>query len=71
MKIVRALCLLILVPFLLTLSVGVQAQKEERPDFSLMEYKSGERKTFEDILKAKVNVMVVTSTTCGSCIIEL
>jgi thiol-disulfide isomerase/thioredoxin len=71
LKILRTLCLLILVPFLLTLSVGVQAQKEERPDFSLMEYKSGEQKSFKDILKAKVNVMVITSTTCGSCISEL
>ncbi|MDF1535616.1 MAG: TlpA disulfide reductase family protein [bacterium] len=71
MKAVRILCLLILVSFLLTLSIGVQAQEEERPDFSLLEFKSGEQKNFNDILMAKVNILVVTSTTCGSCISEL
>ena len=36
-----------------------------------MEYKSGERHSFKDILTTKVNIMVITSTTCGSCIAEL
>ena len=71
MKTIRKICLFILVSFLLTLSVGVQAQEEDKRDFSLMEYKSREIKNFQDILTTKVNVMVVTSTTCGSCISEL
>ena len=71
MKTIRSICLFILVSFLLTLSVGVQAQEEDKRDFSLMEYKSREIKNFQDILTTKVNVMVVTSTTCGSCISEL
>lgn len=71
MKIIRILCLTFIIPFLLSISVGVQAQEEDPREFSLMEYKSQEKKSFRDILKAKVNVMVVTSTTCGSCISEL
>jgi thiol-disulfide isomerase/thioredoxin len=67
----RTINLLILIAFLLSLSVGVYAQEEENPDFSLMEYYSGERHSFVDILTTKVNIMVVTSTTCGSCIAEL
>jgi thioredoxin-related protein len=67
----RSACLLILIGFLCTLSVGVYAQEEERPDFSLLEYQTGERHTFEDMLTARLNIMVVTSTTCGSCIREL
>ena len=51
--------------------MGVQAQEDDPRDFSLMEYKSRETKSFQDILTTKVNVMVVTSTTCGSCISEL
>jgi thiol-disulfide isomerase/thioredoxin len=71
LKITRTICFALLIPFLLTLSVGVQAQEEDPRDFSLMEYKSRETKSFQDILTTKVNVMVVTSTTCGSCISEL
>jgi thiol-disulfide isomerase/thioredoxin len=71
LKITRTICFALLIPFLLTLSVGVQAQEEDPRDFSLMEYKSREIKNFQDILTTKVNVMVVTSTTCGSCISEL
>jgi thiol-disulfide isomerase/thioredoxin len=67
----RTISLLVLITFLLSLSVGVYAQEEERPDFSLIEYKSQQRQSFKDILTTKVNVMVVTSTTCGSCISEL
>jgi thiol-disulfide isomerase/thioredoxin len=67
----RTINLLVLVTFLLSISVGVYAQEEERPDFSLIEYKSQKRQSFKDILTTKVNVMVVTSTTCGSCISEL
>jgi thiol-disulfide isomerase/thioredoxin len=71
LKVTRTICFALLIPFLLTLSVGVQAQEEDPRDFSLMEYKSREIKNFQDILTTKVNVMVVTSTTCGSCISEL
>ena len=71
MKKIRSINLLVLITFLLSISVGVYAQEEERPDFSLVEYKSGKRHSFEDILKTRVNVLVVTSTTCGSCISEL
>ena len=71
MKTLRTINLLILLAFLLSLSVGVYAQEEEKTDFSLMEYKSGERHSFKDILTTKVNIMVITSTTCGSCIAEL
>jgi len=67
----RTINLLILIAFLLSLSVGVHAQEEKTPEFSLLEYKSGERLSFVDILTTKVNIMVVTSTTCGSCISEL
>jgi len=67
----RTINLLVLITFLLSISVGVYAQDEERPDFSLIEYKSQKRHSFEDILTTKVNIMVVTSTTCGSCISEL
>ena len=71
LKNLRAASLLILIALLCTLSVGVYAQEEERPDFSLLEYQSGERHAFEDILTTRLNIMVVTSTTCGSCIREL
>jgi len=71
LKKLRTVNLLILIAFVLSISVGVYAQEEERPDFSLIEYKSGKQQSFKDILTAKVNVMVVTSTTCGSCISEL
>ena len=71
MKKSRTASLLILIGFLCTLSVGVYAQEEDRPDFSLLEYQSGERHTFQDMLTARLNIMVVTSTTCGSCIREL
>lgn len=71
MKKFRIINLLILIAFLLCLSVGVYAQEEEPPDFSLIEYKSGKRYSLKDILTTKVNVMIVTSTTCGSCISEL
>jgi thiol-disulfide isomerase/thioredoxin len=66
----RTINLLILMAFLLSLSVGVYAQEED-PDFSLTEYKTGERHSFVDIITTKVNVMIITSTTCGSCISEL
>ena len=71
MKKIRSINLLVLITFLLSISVGVYAQEEESPDFSLVEYKSGKRHSFEDILTTRVNVLVVTSTTCGSCISEL
>jgi thiol-disulfide isomerase/thioredoxin len=71
LKELRTINLLILIAFILSLSVGVYAQEEENPDFSLMEYYSGQRHSFADILTTKVNIMVVTSTTCGSCISEL
>ena len=67
----RTTNLLVLITFLLSISVGVYAQEEERPDFSLVDYKSQKRHSFKDILTTKVNVIVVTSTTCGSCISEL
>ena len=67
----RTINLLVLITFLLSLSVGVYAQEEERPDFSLVEYKNREQYSFADIITTKVNVMIVTSTTCGSCISEL
>jgi thiol-disulfide isomerase/thioredoxin len=71
LKTLRTINLLVLITFVLSISVGVYAQEEERPDFSLIEYKSGKQQSFKDILTTKVNVMVVTSTTCGSCISEL
>ncbi len=71
MRKLRAINLLILITFLLSISIGVYAQEEERRDFSLIEYKSGKRHSFKDIITTKVNVMIVTSTTCGSCISEL
>jgi len=55
----------------MSISVGVYAQEEERPDFSLIDYKSQKRHSFKDILTTKVNIMIITSTTCGSCISEL
>lgn len=67
----RTINLLVLITFVLSISVGVYAQEEDRPDFSLIEYKSGKQQSFKDILTTRVNVMVVTSTTCGSCISEL
>ena len=71
MRKLRTINLLVLITFLLSLSVGVYAQEEERPDFSLVEYKNREQYSFADIITTKVNVMIVTSTTCGSCISEL
>ena len=71
MRKLRTINLLILIAFLLSLSVGVYAQEEENPEFSLLEYKSRERHSFVDILTTKLNIMIVTSTTCGSCISEL
>ena len=71
MKTLRTINLLVLITFVLSISVGVYAQKEEHPDFSLIEYKSGKQQSFKDILTTKANIMVVTSTTCGSCISEL
>ncbi len=71
MKILRTINLLVLITFVLSISVGVYAQEEGHPDFSLIEYKSGKQQSFKDILTTKVNIMVVTSTTCVSCISEL
>jgi len=67
----RTTNLVFLIAFLGMLSVGVYAQDEDAGDFSLLEYKSGQKLSFQDILTSRVNVMVVTSTTCGSCISEL
>lgn len=67
----RATGLSVLIAILLSLSVSVHAGEDESPDFSLMEYRSGETRSFENILLSRVNVMVVTSTTCSSCISEL
>ncbi|MDF1526414.1 MAG: TlpA disulfide reductase family protein [bacterium] len=71
MKKIRSINLLVFIAFMLSISVGVYAQEEDRPDFSLIEYKSGQQQSFKDILTTRVNIMVVTSTTCGSCISEL
>lgn len=71
MRKLRTINLLVLIAFLLSMSVGVYAQEEKRPDFTLIEYKSGKRHFFKDILTTKVNILIVTSTTCGSCISEL
>lgn len=67
----RAISLLMLGAFLCMLSISVHAQDEAARDFSLIEYKSGKKHTFEDILTTRANVLIVTSTTCGSCISEL
>ena len=60
----QSVLIVLLVAFLLSISVGVYAQNDENPDFSLVEYKSGKKHSFKDILTARVNVMIVTSTTC-------
>ncbi|UCG39132.1 MAG: TlpA family protein disulfide reductase [bacterium] len=71
MRIHRALSVPLLLLFLFSLTVGISYGVEERPDFSLFEYKSGQKKSFNDILLTRANVMVVTETTCVSCIKEL
>ena len=71
MKKLRTANFLVLTALILSLSVGVYAQEEKPPDFSLIEYKTGKKLSFKDILTAKANIMIVTSTTCGSCIAEL
>ncbi len=72
MKIVRYTSTLILVFYLLTLSIGVSFGDDEGASgISLFEYLSGERKSFEQITGAPANLLVVTETTCYSCIKEL
>ncbi|UCF88122.1 MAG: hypothetical protein JSV70_06795 [bacterium] len=71
MRKLRLINLMILILFLLSISVGSYAQDEEAPDFSLFDYKSRQIQSFKDIITTRVNIMIITSTTCVSCISEL
>lgn len=57
--------------FLLSITVGTSLGTEEAGDFLLRDYKSGFNKSLKDLLLTDVNVMVLTETTCYSCIKEL
>jgi thiol-disulfide isomerase/thioredoxin len=60
--------------FVLSITVGISFGDTEEPvvkDFSLRDYKTMENESFSDTLQSKVNIMVVTETTCSSCIKEL
>ena len=71
MKKFRNVNLLILIIFLMSISVGSYAQDEETPDFSLLDYKSRKIHSFKDTITTRLNIMIITSTTCVSCISEL
>lgn len=72
MRFIRNIALFILVFYLTTLSVGVSLGREvATPGFSLYEYLTADRMTFDNILKTKANLLIVTETTCYSCIKEL
>jgi len=71
MKILRSSCLILLVFTLLILSIGVSFGEEEPADFLLRDFLSGQKKTFQDILTKKLNLLIITETTCYSCIKEL
>jgi len=71
MKILRSVCLTLLVLTLLILSIGVSFGEDEPTDFLLRDYISGQKKSFKDILTKKLNLLIITETTCYSCIKEL
>ncbi len=71
MKILRSSCLILLVFTLLILSIGVSFGEEEPADFLLRDFISGQKKSFKDILTKKLNLLIITETTCYSCIKEL
>ena len=71
MKFIRVINLVLVASCLLPLSVGISAEDGERPDFSLLDYNTRERKSFQDVMASKANILVVTETTCVSCIKEL
>ncbi|UCF31178.1 MAG: hypothetical protein JSV26_01785 [bacterium] len=72
MNIARNISLLIILLYLSTLSIGVSfGRPETQPDFTVLEYLSGERVEFERVHLAPANLLVVTETTCYSCIKEL
>jgi thioredoxin-related protein len=57
--------------FLLSITVGVSLGTEDKGDFLLRDYKSGFNKSLKDVLVADLNLIVLTETTCYSCIKEL
>ncbi len=56
--------------FLASITVGVSIGEGER-DFLLTDHKSNSKVAFRDILTTDANVMILTETTCYSCIKEL
>ncbi len=71
MKKHRIACMTILTLFVISLSVSVSLGEEKPGDFLLRDFRSGQKLSFKDILTRKLNILVVTETTCYSCIKEL
>src|SRR5512137_1319986 len=71
MGLIRCLPVALVAAFLLSITVGVSLGTEEKGDFLLRDYKSGFNKSLKDVLTADLNLIVITETTCYSCIKEL
>jgi thiol-disulfide isomerase/thioredoxin len=71
MTILKKLSFAIVAFFVISLSIGVSFGNQEGKDFLIHDFKSGETKSFQDILATKANMVIVTETTCYSCIKEL
>ena len=71
MRALRHISLFLVIAFLVAISIGISFGDEEKPDFFLRDYKSGVKKSLKDILITKANLLIVTETSCYSCIKEL
>jgi len=71
MTILKKLSFAVVAFFVISLSIGVSFGNQEGKDFLIHDFKSGETKSFQDILATKANMVIVTETTCYSCIKEL
>ncbi len=70
-KVSRLVPAVLVAGFMLSITVGVSLGIEEKGDFVLRDYKSGFNKSFREVLSADINILVLTETTCYSCIKEL
>ena len=57
--------------FVISLSVGVSLGDQDTQEILILDYKSGETKKFQDLLLTRANIIILTETTCYSCIKEL
>jgi hypothetical protein len=71
MRFPRVVPALLVALFLSSITVGLSLGVEEKGDFVLRDYKSGFNKSFREVLTGEANILVLTETTCYSCIKEL